>query len=212
MAEPLEQREKELGIKRQKQIKNKDLVRERRQQIQEAALQLFLEKGYNGTTIKDISDKSGINPASMYDYVLNKADILRMIFEELQGPNPDNPALKIDVRDLDSLREYLRMQPVQIEIADHDMECTHCPERLNVSGELAERLLELMRRLPENQRQVLALVVLEDFSYREVAETLNIPIGTVMSRLSRARRYLAEQLHTASEPVNTPDFHLRRVK
>ena len=104
------------------------------------------------------------------------------------------------------------MQPVQIEIAEHDMECIRCPERLNVSGELAERLLELMRCLPENQRQVLALVVLEDFSYREVADTLNIPIGTVMSRLSRARRYLAEQLHTASEPVNTPHFHLRRVK
>jgi len=42
-------------------------------------------------------------------------------------------------------------------------------------------------QLPEGQREVLLLVVLEDMSYQDVAETLGIPIGTVMSRLSRAR-------------------------
>lgn len=42
--------------------------------------------------------------------------------------------------------------------------------------------------LPEDQRSVLALVVLDGMSYRDAAETLDIPIGTVMSRLARARR------------------------
>ena len=42
-------------------------------------------------------------------------------------------------------------------------------------------------RLPDEQRSVLLLVTLEDMSYDEVARTLGIPIGTVMSRLSRAR-------------------------
>lgn len=42
-------------------------------------------------------------------------------------------------------------------------------------------------QLPDGQREVLLLVVLEDMSYQDVAETLGIPIGTVMSRLSRAR-------------------------
>jgi len=42
-------------------------------------------------------------------------------------------------------------------------------------------------RLPDEQRSVLLLVTLEDMSYDEVAHTLGIPIGTVMSRLSRAR-------------------------
>lgn len=41
--------------------------------------------------------------------------------------------------------------------------------------------------LPDEQREVLLLVVLEDLSYSEVATTLGIPLGTVMSRLSRAR-------------------------
>jgi RNA polymerase sigma factor (sigma-70 family) len=45
-------------------------------------------------------------------------------------------------------------------------------------------------RLPADQRAVLLLVTLEDMSYEEVARTLGIPIGTVMSRLSRAREKL----------------------
>ena len=45
-------------------------------------------------------------------------------------------------------------------------------------------------RLPSEQRAVLLLVTLEELSYEEVARTLGIPIGTVMSRLSRAREKL----------------------
>lgn len=45
----------------------------------------------------------------------------------------------------------------------------------------------VLRTLPDEQREILLLVALEELSYDEVAQTLNIPIGTVMSRLSRAR-------------------------
>jgi RNA polymerase sigma factor (sigma-70 family) len=45
-------------------------------------------------------------------------------------------------------------------------------------------------RLPSEQRAVLLLVTLEEMSYEDVARTLGIPIGTVMSRLSRAREKL----------------------
>ncbi len=55
-----------------------------------------------------------------------------------------------------------------------------------------ERALAL---LPPEQREVLLLVALEDMSYAEVAGTLGIPIGTVMSRLSRAREKLRGLMH-----------------
>jgi RNA polymerase sigma-70 factor, ECF subfamily len=49
-----------------------------------------------------------------------------------------------------------------------------------------------IEELPLHSREVLLLCDLEEMSYREISETLSIPIGTVMSRLSRARTALAE--------------------
>ena len=51
-----------------------------------------------------------------------------------------------------------------------------------------------IRRLPPDQREVLLLVALEDMSYSEAADALEIPIGTVMSRLARAREKLRAML------------------
>lgn len=47
--------------------------------------------------------------------------------------------------------------------------------------------------LPEEQRAVMLLVAVEGFSYRDAAEVLEVPIGTVMSRISRARAALDQQ-------------------
>ncbi len=49
-------------------------------------------------------------------------------------------------------------------------------------------------QLPDNYRDVLLLWAIEDMKYREIAEITGIPIGTVMSRLFRARQLLAESL------------------
>jgi RNA polymerase sigma-70 factor (ECF subfamily) len=55
--------------------------------------------------------------------------------------------------------------------------------------ELAE-LVQHVRRLPVDQREVLLLAAVEELRYEEIAVALSIPIGTVMSRLSRARAKL----------------------
>lgn len=56
------------------------------------------------------------------------------------------------------------------------------------------RLEHALDRLSAENRSVLMLVVIEGYRYQDVAEILAIPIGTVMSRLSRARRHLAEAM------------------
>jgi RNA polymerase sigma factor (sigma-70 family) len=53
-----------------------------------------------------------------------------------------------------------------------------------------ERLMRAMEQLPPEQREVVALVLVEGFGYRETAELLDLPIGTVSSRLVRGRTAL----------------------
>ena len=70
------------------------------------------------------------------------------------------------------------------------------------------RTMEAFARLSDDQRQVLTLVAVEGMSYREAAEMLGIPIGTLMSRLARARDALRSNLgHGERDP-----FPLRVVK
>ena len=52
-----------------------------------------------------------------------------------------------------------------------------------------------MAALPEDQRALMALVVLDGQSYKDAAEILDIPVGTVMSRLARARRAIDSYVH-----------------
>jgi RNA polymerase sigma-70 factor (ECF subfamily) len=65
--------------------------------------------------------------------------------------------------------------------------------RLN-PDDLDERLKKAMENLQEEYQLVLLLWAVEDLSYKEIAEVLDVPIGTVMSRLHRARQKLAAQL------------------
>ncbi len=53
---------------------------------------------------------------------------------------------------------------------------------------------DAMDQLPDDQRSILALIAVQGMSYKEVAETLSIPMGTVMSRLARARIALNQYL------------------
>jgi RNA polymerase sigma-70 factor (ECF subfamily) len=67
-------------------------------------------------------------------------------------------------------------------------------------------ILAALSGLSEEQRQPLLLTAVEGFSYREAADMLDVPIGTVMSRIARARTALTERLDGA------PIVPLRRVK
>jgi len=67
------------------------------------------------------------------------------------------------------------------------------PEALLMRHDLGQALARLVARLPEEQREVLVLREVEDLDYREIAAVVGIPIGTVMSRLARARAALRRE-------------------
>jgi RNA polymerase sigma-70 factor (ECF subfamily) len=70
-------------------------------------------------------------------------------------------------------------------------------------------LIAALQRLGADQRDALLLVAVEQLSYAEAAEVLRIPVGTVMSRVSRARSVLREWLDGVERPA--ANSHLRRV-
>jgi RNA polymerase sigma-70 factor (ECF subfamily) len=74
---------------------------------------------------------------------------------------------------------------------------TNSPNAAQASGwdGMDERLVRALKELPEEYQVVLLLWAVEEFSYKEIAESAEIPIGTVMSRLHRARQRLGEVLH-----------------
>lgn len=60
-----------------------------------------------------------------------------------------------------------------------------------------------MDKLPDDQRSIIALVAVQGMSYKEVSETLSIPMGTVMSRLARARIALSQFLNSSAAEIST---------
>jgi RNA polymerase sigma-70 factor (ECF subfamily) len=75
------------------------------------------------------------------------------------------------------------------------------PETLLVANMNSQLLHKALEQLSIDQRELLILRELEGFSYKEIAEISNIPLGTVMSRLSRARKELHERLSEGAREV-----------
>jgi RNA polymerase sigma-70 factor (ECF subfamily) len=94
-----------------------------------------------------------------------------------------------------------RCAHVEIDEADH----RETAARQEMALE-ARDVLAALEQLPEEQKSLLLLIGVEDFSYEEAARILGVPIGTVMSRLSRARQKLRSIVE------HGPVALLRRVK
>lgn len=76
---------------------------------------------------------------------------------------------------------------------------TETPESILLERSNQQLVQDAIERLPVIFREALLLCDVEEMSYQEIAETLSIPIGTVMSRLARARRALRESLQEKLE-------------
>jgi RNA polymerase sigma-70 factor (ECF subfamily) len=87
------------------------------------------------------------------------------------------------------------------ELADHLELSAPAPD-----NSTAREFIHAVNRLSAEHRQILLLVSVEELSYREIAHELEIPLGTVMSRLARARERLRELLQSNSaEIISLPD-------
>jgi RNA polymerase sigma factor (sigma-70 family) len=97
--------------------------------------------------------------------------------------------------------DQLRRGSLQTHSLDDD--AGEIPTRPTQSDRLEVLDLEsALRQLPDDQREVLLLVALEEMSYAEVAAALGIPIGTVMSRLSRGRERLRQIINGQQPGAN----------
>jgi RNA polymerase sigma-70 factor (ECF subfamily) len=112
-------------------------------------------------------------------------------------------------------RQPLAMEDAKLEAATPIGNGDGSPTGANLWDGMDEQLMKAVTSLPEEYQVVMMLWAIEDLSYKEIAQTLEVPIGTVMSRLHRARQRLAAQLkgfateegflRTPREPNAAPD-------
>jgi len=65
------------------QVKNPDLVEKRRRQIAEAAVKLFIDKGFHKTSTRQIAKATGVSIGSLYEYIASKEDILYLVCDSI---------------------------------------------------------------------------------------------------------------------------------
>jgi RNA polymerase sigma-70 factor (ECF subfamily) len=90
---------------------------------------------------------------------------------------------------IDTVRARSRKDKVEAPAEEAERLGEDPREALDASVDL-KRMMAAMERLPDEQREVVALILIEGFGYREVSEMLDLPIGTVSSRLVRGRTAL----------------------
>ncbi len=91
---------------------------------------------------------------------------------------------KVDFAQVEGVYEDLEKEPRYVRLADLD----------RIKERFSDEVKQAIDQLPEDYRLVFLLAALEDLSYKEIAEIVGCPIGTVMSRLFRARQLLQREL------------------
>lgn len=107
---------------------------------------------------------------------------------------------------------HLRSIKPDVDIDEVVLVCEDCPEKHYRDMVASEAIQAAISKLPVGQRKVLMLIDLEGFAYREVADILSIPVGTVMSRISRARSALEKSLASFRHSENGTVTKLRSMK
>ncbi len=111
----------------------------------------------------------------------------------------------------DHFRKHQDMDDIE-ELEDFRYAHDNTPDIAHSQSQIISRVRNAIAQLPLGQRQVLTLVDLGELSYIEVAASLDIPIGTVMSRLCRARTSMKELLKELAPQQSARVTQIRSVK
>ena len=91
--------------------------------------------------------------------------------------------------------DFCRRQRDEVDLNDTILVAQDTPETVHRQNEMLAAVRSAITKLPFKHRQVLTLIDIENFSYAEVAEIIDVPLGTIMSRLNRARQSLKQILN-----------------
>lgn len=94
--------------------------------------------------------------------------------------------------------DFCRKQREEVDIDNTLLVERDTPETVHRQNEMFAVVRNAIASLPFKHRQVITLVDIESFSYAEVAEIVDVPLGTIMSRLNRARQSLKQLLENPS--------------
>lgn len=148
------------------------------------------------------------NPESAQDAV---QEVFYRAYRKLSAYNPQYPfgvwLRRITVNHLLDQRKKKRVDTVSmttdegtaIDVADGG----ETPRCRQYRSDREEMVLEAIQTLPDKYRMVLMLRHFEDLSYEEIAKTLSLPLGTVMTQLHRARAQLANALQSVQAELLT---------
>lgn len=106
--------------------------------------------------------------------------------------------------------DLCRKQRDEIDIDDIVLFEHDTPESMHSMNEMLVTVRATIAKLPFKHRQVVTLIDIESFTYAEVAEIIDVPIGTIMSRLNRARQTLRLTLNTQKN--NSKETKLKVVQ
>ena len=125
-------------------------------------------------------------------------------FQWQQGTRLDSWLYRI-MRNLwiDTARQ--RSRRLRIEAPDEEGVAVAVDPRSGMDAQIdLQRTMAAMERLPDEQREVVALILVEGLGYQETADVLDLPIGTVSSRLARGRTALLELLNGNGRHLRAP--------
>ncbi len=96
-------------------------------------------------------------------------------------------------------RQPIAVDDQQLISVGEEQTPTFSNDRSTIFDSMDEKLAEALNDLPDEYQEVMLLWGVEELSYKEIATVLDVPIGTVMSRLHRARQRLSDQLRTYAQ-------------